>query len=737
MNFFLHLSFILLVPSVLFGQVTAQKVNNVVVKDQNDRVLKFPWAGGLNAPQFSEIDLNADGILDLFIFDREGSKVLTFINGGTKGKVDYTYAPEYEGAFPPMVEFALLVDYNNDSKQDIFTHDGGGGIRVFKNVSTPSSLSFVSVTPTNLKAYYNPGISANLYCSRLDIPAIVDVDNDGDIDILSFDNASTTVNFFENYAADSGSTDIFRYHLTTGCWGHFAEDALSNVVSLNKSCPKVKSKNGNKHSGSTILAFDPDGDGDKDILLGDVTYPDMIFLENGGSSQLANMTSQTTNFPSNKKIEIQVFPAAYNLDVNNDGLKDLLIAPNTTNNIENVHGIWYYTNTGSSSTANYTFVQNDFLQGEMIESGTGAYPVFFDYNKDGLQDLVIGNLGVFNGASNQISKLLLYKNTGTKNNPQFKLVDQSFAGLDTINLNTLLATPIPTFNAIPTFVDLTNDGSMDMMIGDYNGRIHFFINYPVNEISKMKIQNIDFLGIDVGQYASPQLFDLDGDGLQDLLIGNKDGYISYYHNEGTSVNFDFVFKTDKLGKVRTRLPLSYYGYNQPMFFNADQDVYLICGSDGGYLYYYNNIRNNIDGGTFNLVDSMYLGIDVGERSHIAVDDIDDDGFLEFIIGNNAGGVNYFETDYVLGIDEPHNSIEKGFDLRIQNLDKNTIRIIVNNGNSNSNANLFLYNVSGQLLHSGVFKDIIDLSTSSLNNGMYFISVESEGFVENRKFIKQR
>ncbi|HAW52568.1 MAG TPA: hypothetical protein DCX54_09625 [Flavobacteriales bacterium] len=134
---------------------------------------------------------------------------------------------------------------------------------------------------------------------------------------------------------------------------------------------------------------------------------------------------------------------------------------------------------------------------------------------------------------------------------------------------------------------------------------------------------------------------------------------------------------------------------------------------------------------------MYLGIDVGERSHIAVDDIDDDGFLEFIIGNNAGGVNYFETDYVLGIDEPHNSIEKGFDLRIQNLDKNTIRIIVNNGNSNSNANLFLYNVSGQLLHSGVFKDIIDLSTSSLNNGMYFISVESEGFVENRKFIKQR
>jgi hypothetical protein len=134
---------------------------------------------------------------------------------------------------------------------------------------------------------------------------------------------------------------------------------------------------------------------------------------------------------------------------------------------------------------------------------------------------------------------------------------------------------------------------------------------------------------------------------------------------------------------------------------------------------------------------MYLGIDVGGRSHIAINDLDDDGFLEFIIGNSAGGLNYFETDFVLGMEDFHKNTDSRFDLRIQNLDKNTIRIIVNEGKSNSNANLFLYNVSGQLLHSSAFKDIIDLSTSSLNNGLYFISVEREGFVENRKFIKQR
>ena len=29
----------------------------------------------------------------------------------------------------------------------------------------------------------------------------------------------------------------------------------------------------------------------------------------------------------------------------------------------------------------------------MIELGNGAFPTFYDYNNDGLQDLIIGNYG--------------------------------------------------------------------------------------------------------------------------------------------------------------------------------------------------------------------------------------------------------------------------------------------------------------------------------------------------------
>ena len=84
----------------------------------NDRVLTNAWAGGLNSAQFWKIDLNANGIEDLVIFDRTNQKVSTFI---TEGK-NYRYAPRYEQLFPSDIQNWLqLVDYDLDGKKDLFT----------------------------------------------------------------------------------------------------------------------------------------------------------------------------------------------------------------------------------------------------------------------------------------------------------------------------------------------------------------------------------------------------------------------------------------------------------------------------------------------------------------------------------------------------------------------------------------------------------------------------------------
>ena len=52
---------------------------------------KYAWAGGMDYCQFSNIDLNYDGIQDLFVFDRSNNKVLTFLQLNPTGTSNFVY----------------------------------------------------------------------------------------------------------------------------------------------------------------------------------------------------------------------------------------------------------------------------------------------------------------------------------------------------------------------------------------------------------------------------------------------------------------------------------------------------------------------------------------------------------------------------------------------------------------------------------------------------------------------
>ncbi len=99
-----------------------------------DSTLEYPWVGGLNSPQFGKIDINLDGRKDLVIFDRQGNRILPFINNGIPDSVSYTFHPELASLFPPLHDWVYFYDYDCDGKEDIFTY-GEGSIRVFHNIS--------------------------------------------------------------------------------------------------------------------------------------------------------------------------------------------------------------------------------------------------------------------------------------------------------------------------------------------------------------------------------------------------------------------------------------------------------------------------------------------------------------------------------------------------------------------------------------------------------------------------
>src|ERR1041385_1633719 len=142
---FLFFYFVAIFPSILSAQIYFERKDSILVF-RNSAQVPFAWGGGFNSPQFSEIDLNQDGIMDLFVFDRAGNKITTFINQGTANQVSYVLDLSYVPLFPKMHDWVLLRDYNCDGKMDIFTSNASK-VEVYKNISSlANGLQFQLIT---------------------------------------------------------------------------------------------------------------------------------------------------------------------------------------------------------------------------------------------------------------------------------------------------------------------------------------------------------------------------------------------------------------------------------------------------------------------------------------------------------------------------------------------------------------------------------------------------------------
>lgn len=632
------------------------RIDSILLTNENNDALLYPFAGGLNSCQFMNMDINLDGTDDLLVFDRHGYRILPFIVSATQ-TVKLTFAPEYISMFPPIEQWMQAIDYNHDGKNDIFTYTTGG-IKVYKNESV-STLKFSQVTKPFLLSLQGTTLT-NILVTYADYPAITDIDGDGDMDVLTFWGLGSFVEWHRNTSMERfGNADSLTFEKTSSCWGHFAESNESNIIILDTCAATRKSvqqtsEDDPKHTGSTLLINDVNHDGLPDLALGDVDFSSVIQLTNGGSQADAKMIAQTTNFPNAADpVDMNTFPAAMLADVDNDGQKDLLVSPFDPSLLkgENFKSVSLYHNNGTNALPDFQLTSKNFLQDQILDLGSGAYPVFFDYNGDGLMDLLVGNYGysdscVFSPQNGlqcySTSKIALLVNEGTLTNPQFHLVNRNIAHLDSLQMQSLL----------PAVADMDGDGDMDLVCGNAKGKLVYCENIALpGQPAEFKLVDPAWQGIDAGDFSAPQLIDLDQDGLTDLICGKKKGTLSYFKNTGTKLVPQFTLITEQLGGVDVTNPqLSNGGYSVPCFYKDKLgDTKLFSGSEFGDIFVYDQIDNNLDG-TFRF-EGILPGIKEGWRTGVAIGNLNNDTLTDMLVGNYSGGMGLFfgKPDKIFGI----------------------------------------------------------------------------------------
>ncbi|MGE4542404.1 MAG: T9SS type A sorting domain-containing protein, partial [Bacteroidales bacterium] len=691
---------------------------------QNGEKLVNPWAGGFNTPQFSEMDLNKDGMMDLVAFERGfyGS-VKCFLHT----EAGWKYAPEYHHAFPEMRNWMLLRDFNCDGLMDIFTSVPGGVAVWQQNLQNDGSFQFVK-TANFLQSTDSEGNQSPLYVAVTDIPAIVDVDDDGDLDILSFNLVGSHLEFHRNLSqelvADCGE---LIFEKASSCWGYFSEDGNNNTVTLFDTCDNSfnrETANG-KHAGSTVLALDLTGNDLKDLLLGDITYNNLVNLINGGNLQVASMVNQTTDFPSNTlPVDLAVFPAVYHLDADKDGLKDLLVAPNNPNNSLNKNQIWWYKNISTTAAPEFIFQQGNYLIESMIDLGERSYPVFFDADSDGLMDIIAGSFGVYQSTGNYASQLLYLRNIGVSSAPEFEWVTDDFAGLSIYGFE----------GVYPAFGDLDGDGDAEMLIGDETGQLHLFENRAeAGAPAEFVLTQPNYFQIDVGQSAKPQLVDVNKDGLTDIISGERSGSLLYFENTGTAQQAHFSAEPtiSDWGKVNV-LPDEFTGYSAPFLTNDSLgNSLLYVGSEQGWIYAYDQIDNNLQG-EFRLVDSLNFygmhttlnGIELTNRRN-----------NYFVSGSFTGGIGFYRSGIptFYGVDETSFSTLKIHPNPVMDILRFELPVELT-----KSLQLTIYNAFGQLVMEQIIlpERLNSIELNDFSQGLYLINLKSSQIRTSGKFIVQ-
>ncbi len=219
-----------------------------------------------------------------------------------------------------------------------------------------------------------------------------------------------------------------------------------------------------------------------------------------------------------------------------------------------------------------------------------SVPSFVDWNNDGFKDLIVGE-----GSGSCTPKVRVYINSGAYGNPQF--TGYFYAQSNGSDLTTPGSGCLGLF---PRVVYWDADNYKDLLVGQSDGKIRLFLNDGAGD------ENPTFDGgtllqvgdpgsktdIDVGSRATSTVVDWNSDGRKDLVVGAYDGKIHIFLNEGTDASPDF--RSESFAQENGSNLFVPINRSSPVVLDLDDDGKkdLLAGNTEGQLLFYSNVGSD-------------------------------------------------------------------------------------------------------------------------------------------------
>lgn len=400
---------------------------------------------------------------------------------------------------------------------------------------------------------------------------------------------------------------------------------------------------------------DIDGDGDVDLFVQEENSTSdrpgtLMFFENIGSPTDFKFAWRTDTYQ-----DLDVGNWYKFVDVDQDGDFDLFAETPFAL-------IRYWRNDGSAANANFVLLEDSLraMDGEAINFDIGSLPELADIDCDGDFDLLVGRAAA--------GTITLFESRGLDASgiPIFEEIPGNFQNISIIGESSPAADAASAnkfsrhgSNSL-TVADVDNDQDPDIFWGDlFEPSVVFLENRGTCQDPSIDIATRRF---PVSQpvlssgFNAPRLADIDADGDIDLFVAVLGGAFSpvenlaenffFYRNVGSPEQPIFDQATRRL------LPNLDVGANSiPALadLEGDGDLDLIIGNEAAVdnqntarLHYYLNTGTS-EAPSFQLQDANFLGLEIGFNYAPAFVDIDADGDLDLYIGEWNGRLNYIEN----------------------------------------------------------------------------------------------